>query len=104
MSKKLKKIISIRTKPVNLKLDEDYLFSHEYKKIIPKSSVKLFKNIDISESTLRRFKHFRILIKQQRMNPIDFKTKLSFFFKDFIKFFNSSTNKEIIIVEKGLCD
>lgn len=102
MSKKLKKIISIRKKPVNLKFDEDYLFSHEYKKTIPKSRVRLSKNIDISESTLKRFKHFRVFLKQQRMNPIGFKAKLLFFFKDLIKFINSSSNKETIFIEKGL--
>lgn len=102
MSKKLKKITLYRSKPVNIKFDEDYLFSHEYEKTIPKSSVKYFKNIDISDSTLKRLKHFRILIKQQRMNSINFKTKLIFFFKDFIKFFNSTTKEEIIFIEKGL--
>lgn len=102
MSKKLKKIISNRTKPVNLKINDDYLFSHEYEKTIPKSNVKHFKNIYISESTIKRFKHFRFLLKQQRMNPIDSKTKLIFFFKDFIKFFKSDTKKELILIEKGL--
>lgn len=102
MSKKLKKIISVRTKPINLEIDEEHLFSHEYEKIIPKSRVKLFKNVNISESKLKKFKHFRILIKQQRMNPILFKTKLIFFLKDFIKSFNSGLTKEIVFIEKGL--
>lgn len=98
MLKKFKKTISIRTKPINLKKVDEHLFVHEYKKIIHSSSVKTLKNVYVIGSRLKKYRHFRFAIKQQRMNPVNVLIKIKYFLSDLREFiFNHSTLKPIII-------
>jgi capsular polysaccharide biosynthesis protein len=86
------KKLSLRKKPRNLKTEHLYLFNHELKKKIPYPSIKKYKNIYIINSQLKKYRFFRFQIKNQRMNPINFKTKVKFLFSDL---------KDLIFTDKG---
>jgi len=101
MRNKTKKIISKRNPPINISEKDTNLFKHEYKKLIPPSRVKKKYNVYISNFQLKKFKHFRYLIKQWRMNPVTNKEKMNFLLRDFYSFFTSKKKSEIIVISKS---
>ncbi len=101
MKHTLKKVTQIRNKPLNISQEDEKLFSHEYKKILKKTKVKLLKNVYIDQSKLKKYKYFRFHVKQWRMNPLSFKEKIIFFIKDLVNFFGQKGNKDIYIIPKA---
>ncbi len=101
MLKKFNQTVSIRSQPVNLSEEDAHLFTHEFTKIIPSSSLKKYKNIYLSNSQLKKYKYFRFQIKHQRMNPIDFKVKLRYFFGDLYHFLFLRKKNTPIIIDKA---
>ncbi len=93
--------ISRRNKPINLEKKDEKLFIHEFKKKIPKSRLKVKKNIYIKESRLKKFKYFRFNYSSWRMSDFDFKWKIKFFIEDFNSFIKSENNENIVTLEKG---
>ena len=102
MTQILKKIKITRKKPKNLKSEDDYLFNHEYSKTIEKSKVKIINNVYISDSKIKKFKYFRYMTKQWRMNPLTVKDKLSYFITDLINLIQKNDNRETITIEKAI--
>tara|TARA_B100000886_G_scaffold70307_1_gene44641 strand:- start:28598 stop:29623 length:1026 start_codon:yes stop_codon:yes gene_type:complete len=102
MTQILKKIKITRKKPKNLKSEDNHLFNHEYSKTIEKSKVKIINNVYISDSKIKKFKYFRYMTKQWRMNPLTVKDKLSYFLTDLISLFQKNDNKETITIEKAI--
>ena len=102
MDEKLKKTKIIRQKPKNLKSEDDKLFNHEYQKYLKSSKVKTLKNVYISDSKLKKFKYFRIQVKQWRMNPITTIDKIIYFIKDLIEFLYSKDTSEVITIKTAI--
>ena len=95
------KKLSIRKEPRNLKTEDLYLFEHELKKKFPNPSIKKYKNVHIINSQMKKYKFFRFQIKNQRMNPIDFKTKVKFLFSDLKNLIFSEKRTEVVNIKKA---
>lgn len=99
--RKPKTYISKRQKPVNLILDDNKLFNHEYNKILPLNYAKLYKNIYIDGVSLRKFKYFRFKYIHWRMNDEKSANKIKNFFSDALNAFKSKKNKSLKIIESA---
>lgn len=102
-TKKLNKVKVYRKKPVNLIPEDDYLFNNEYQKHIKKARIKKLKNVYISESKLKKFKHIRFLSKQWRMNPLKTRDKILYLLSDVKSIFSNKNKSESIkIIRKAI--
>jgi hypothetical protein len=101
MLKNNKQATSIRSKPFNLRKEDNHLFSNEYKKIIHSSNVRLIKNIYLEKSRLKKYQYFRVHVKEQRMNPITLKTKIKYFFSDLNDLLFNRIKSELLVIDKA---
>jgi len=91
-----KKYKSLRNKPLNLTPKDNFLFKHEYEKVIDKTYLKFKKNIYVDDLKLTKFRTFRVHYIHWRMNDQPISKKIKFFIQDLISFIKNRENQEII--------
>ena len=91
-----KKYKSVRTKPLNLNQEDNFLFEHEYEKVIDKTYLKFKKNIYVNNLKLAKYRSFRIYYIHWRMNDQPLSKKAKFFIQDLISFMKKRENQKII--------
>jgi hypothetical protein len=91
-----KKYKSLRNKPLNLTPKDNFLFKHEYEKVIDKTYLKFKKNIYVDDLKLKKFRTFRVHYIHWRMNDQPISKKTRFFIQDLISFIKNRENQEII--------
>jgi len=74
-----------RKKPVNLIDSDNYLFSHEYKKTIPASYIRILRNPTVINETILYLKKLRIFSKETFYGSHTLKKKIKDTIKNFIK-------------------
>jgi len=102
MKQKYYSYLSKRSKPLNYSKENAKLFEHELRKKIESPRYKTFNNRYVKNSTIRRYKYFRINTYAWRMNPINHKNRIKRFLED-LKLIKteSQKNDKYKIIKKG---